>query len=86
MDSFLPISHSNWLLKWIPTLCNVLVKKATEAPRVSKLYSILCTVLKISSKYQYFENQEEVESTDRKHTFNMLLTFIKDLVGKSEEF
>lgn len=52
------------------------------------------TVIKISSKYQYFEKPIEqfgVEDpqeaqTERQNTFNMLLTFLKELIGKSEEF
>jgi hypothetical protein len=70
------------------------VRKATTTPRIPKLYTLLMTVIKISSKYQYFEKPIEqfgVEDpqeaqTERQNTFNMLLTFLKELIGKSEEF
>jgi len=89
LDSFLPESKHEWLVKWVPKLCSVLVKKASETPRISKLYSLLQTVLLISSKHNYFQltgkNELDVDS-ERRNTFNMLLTFLKELIGKSEQF
>jgi hypothetical protein len=87
LDLFLPDSHHEWLVKWVPKLCSVLVKKASETPRISKLYSLLQTVLLISSKHNYFQlaGSEDVEiESERRNTFNMLLTFLKELIGKSE--
>lgn len=54
LESFLRNSHDNWLLKWVPTFTAVLVKKATQTPRISKLYAVLKTILKICSKHKYF--------------------------------
>ena len=100
----MPNCKDQWLLKWIPRFCQVLVKKATTTPRIPKLYTLLKTVIQISSKHLYFEQSSliskisrtgmEVDSgnnvieadTERRNTFNMLLTFLKDLIGKSEEF
>jgi hypothetical protein len=53
--NFLPASYETWLLKWVPKLCQVLIKKATTTPRIPKLYVLLQTVLQISSKYKYFD-------------------------------
>ena len=39
LESFMNKSHSDWLLKWVPTFTAVLVKKASQTPRISKLYS-----------------------------------------------
>jgi len=67
----------------------MLVKKATQTPRIAKLYVLLKTVLKISAKYKYFDELTlDQRSTDneKKNIFNMLLTFLKELIGKSEEF
>ena len=84
-------SHDDWLLKWVPTFTAVLVKKATQTPRISKLYAVLKTILKICSKHKYFNHKAQksqvVESSSEvQNTYNMLLTFLKELIGKSEEF
>ena len=112
-------SHDDWLLKWVPTFTAVLVKKASQTPRISKLYSVLKTILKICSKHKYFKHSSSVGTSldfhaakesrvdgnvmmlginDRKvddsaiqcsevsNTYSMLLSFLKELIGKSEEF
>ena len=55
LEQFLRKSHADWLLKWVPTFTAVLVKKATQTPRISKLYAVLKTILKICSKHKYFK-------------------------------
>ena len=55
LEAFLLKSHDSWLLKWVPTLMTVFVKKATETPRISKLYALIKTVLMICSKNDYFK-------------------------------
>ena len=58
LESFLRKSHPDWLLKWVPTFTAVLVKKATQTPRISKLYAVLKTILKICTKNKYFNRSE----------------------------
>ena len=83
-------SHDDWLLKWVPTFTAILVKKATQTPRISKIYAVLKTILKICSKHKYFNKnmvlQQVKEMSEVQNTYNMLLTFMKELIGKSEEF
>jgi hypothetical protein len=55
LESFLRKCHDDWLLKWVPTFSAVLVKKATQTPRISKLYAVLKTILKVCSKHKYFK-------------------------------
>lgn len=99
LESFLRKSHDDWLLKWVPTFTAMLVKKATQTPRISKLYAVLKTILKICSKYKYFklganvasDSQDAVmgrasSASEVQNTFSMLLSFLKELIGKSEEF
>jgi len=86
LEAFLRKSHDDWLLKWVPTFTGVLVKKATQTPRISKLYAVLKTILKICSKYKYFHRRGEALAPEVKTTYSMLLTFLKELIGKSEEF
>ena len=46
-------------------------------------------MLLISSKHTYFQltGSDDVEAeSERRNTFNMLLTFLKELIGKSEQF
>ena len=80
------------MLKWVPTFTQALVKKSTQTPRISKIYSLLKTVLKVCSKHKYFERQANPNvdmgggESECKNTFSMLLTFLKELIGKSEEF
>lgn len=56
---FLPASYDKWLLKFVPKICQILVKKATGAPRIPKLYVLMQVVLEICSKYKYFELKAE---------------------------
>ena len=77
----------------MPTFTAVLVKKATQTPRISKLYAVLKTILKICSKHKYFKRQGAgdaasigKETSEVQNTYSMLLTFLKELIGKSEEF
>lgn len=119
LESFLSKSHDDWLLKWVPTFTAVLVKKASQTPRISKLYSVLKTILKICSKHKYFKHSGSVgspvafhaasesrvdsnvmmlgandrriddgaiQSSEVRNTYSMLLSFLKELIGKSEEF
>ena len=88
LESFLKKSHDDWLLKWVPTFASVLVKKATQTPRISKLYAVLKTILKICSKHKYFklDGREGSVASEVQNTYSMLLTFLKELIGKSEEF
>jgi hypothetical protein len=58
-------SHDDWLLKWVPTLTKVLVKKATETPRISKIYSLLKVVLIICSKHSFFKNSMHEEEEQK---------------------
>jgi DNA-dependent protein kinase catalytic subunit len=81
------------------------VKKSTQTPRISKLYTLLKTILMVCSKLKYFEKPITFDTTgldwhqiaqnkqrhaqmesERLNTFNMLLTYLKELIGKSEEF
>lgn len=56
LEKFLTKCLDESLLKWVPRFTEILVKKATRTPRVSKLYCILKTILQVCSKYKYFEN------------------------------
>ena len=49
---------------------------------------MLKTILKICSKHKYFNiNAQQVkEMSEVQNTYNLLLTFMKELIGKSEEF
>jgi hypothetical protein len=84
LELFLPNCKEQLLLKWIPTFCQLLVKKSSSAPRISKIYQLLKTMLKICSKHKFFRNCEQ--EAVKQNTYNMLLTFLKELIGKSEEF
>ena len=69
------------------------------SPRIPKLYTILKIILQISSKQAYFDspnsqpdmmcvdqdNGRDIK-TEQLNTYNMLLTFLKELIGKQEEF
>ena len=55
-------SHDDWVLKWVPTFTQMLIKKATETPRISKLYAVLKSILKICSKHKYFKQERAVSS------------------------
>ena len=73
----------------MPTFASVLVKKATQTPRISKLYAVLKVILKVCSKHKYFKRdtqQASTEASEVQNTYSMLLTFLKELIGKSEEF
>ena len=72
----------------MPTFTQVLVKKATQTPRISKLYAVLKTILKICSQHKYFTKtgEDAIASSEVQNTYSMLLTFLKELIGKSEEF
>lgn len=101
---FIPASYDHWLLKFVPQICQIIVRKATTAPRIPKLYVLMQVVLEICSKYKYFETKandsvmqidqlnseqqqiEDIAQSDKNNTYYMLLTFLKDLIGKSEEF
>jgi hypothetical protein len=43
----------------VPKICQILVKKATSAPRIPKIYVLLQVVLEICSKYKYFDLKAE---------------------------
>ena len=57
---------------------------------------MLKTILKICSKHGYFKRSLSAEmlasdgratsSSEVQNTYSMLLTFLKELIGKSEEF
>ena len=40
----------------------------------------------IAAKHQYFEVKEEAFRGEKLNTYNMLLTFLKELIGKQEEY
>jgi len=51
------------------------------------------TILKVCSKHKYFKVDGSIEnsqgpasSSEIQNTYSMLLTFLKELIGKSEEF
>jgi len=60
LELFLSNSYEEWLLKFVPEICTLIVKKATTAPRIPKLYVLLQVVLKICSKYKYFEAKDSI--------------------------
>lgn len=83
---FLVECKDQWFLRWIPTFCATVVKKATQTSRISKLYSLLKTAMVIAQKYHYFEVKDESLRGEKLNTYNMLLTFFKELIGKQEEY
>ena len=88
LEIFLLQCHDEWLWKWVPTFCKVLVKKAAQTPRIPKIYTLMKSVIVLTQKHRYFEDDSnpEIDLTERNNTFNMLLAFLKELIGKSEEF
>ena len=42
--------------------------------------------MQICSKHKYFEVNEESLKGEKLNTYNMLLTFFKELIGKQEEY
>jgi hypothetical protein len=63
-----------------------LVKKSIETPRIPKLYQILRTAMQVCNKYKYFNSNQIEDSGEKKITLNKLLSFFKELIGKSEEY
>ena len=94
----MPNCKPHWISKWVPRFCELIVKKETMSPRIPKLYTILKIILQISSKQAYFDSQPKADmmcvdqdngpdiKTEQLNTYNMLLTFLKELIGKQEEF
>jgi hypothetical protein len=71
----------------MPSFCSTVVKKASQTSRISKLYALLKTAMQIASKHRYFEiNDDEGMRGEKLNTFNMLLSFFKELIGKQEEY
>ena len=62
LELFIPASYDQWLLKFVPEMCRILVRKATTAPRIPKLYVLLKVVLETCSKYKYFETSRSEDS------------------------
>lgn len=79
---FLLECKDEWFLRWIPQFCSILIKKASQTPRISKLYALLKTSMIIASKFHFFEIKEEGFKGEKLNTYNMLLTFFKELIGK----
>ena len=86
IEMFLVSCKDQWFLRWLPSFCSTLVKKASQTPRISKLYCLLKVAMQICSKHKYFEANDDTFKGERLNTYNMLLTFFKELVGKQEEF
>lgn len=86
VEMFLLECKEEWFLRWLPSFCTTIVKKASQTPRISKLYSLLKTAMQIASKHKYFEAKEESFRGEKLNTYNMLLTFFKELIGKQEEY
>ena len=75
-----------------------MIKKSIETPRIPKLYQIIMISMRICNKYKYFdaigsENQKEtkqesgeIDSKEKINLFNRLLSYFKDLIGRSEEY
>ena len=55
LELFVPNCHDEWLLKWVPQLSEVLIKKSIETPRIPRIYQILRTSMQICNKYKYFD-------------------------------
>ncbi|CDW71353.1 dna-dependent protein kinase catalytic subunit [Stylonychia lemnae] len=89
-EMFLLQCKDQWFLKWIPQFTDTLIKKASQTPRISKLYQLLKVCMQICSNHRYFEVSDDIDSVAKKgekqNTYNMLLTFFKELIGKQEEY
>lgn len=48
--------HDEWILKWIPLMTEVLIKKSIDTPRIPRVYHILRTLMQVCSKYKFFDN------------------------------
>jgi hypothetical protein len=87
VEMFLLECKDKWFLRWMPSFSSTIIKKASHTPRISKLYSLLKTAMQIASKHAYFEiNDDEGMRGEKLNTFNMLLSFFKELIGKQEEY
>jgi hypothetical protein len=64
LEVFLPKCHNDWLLRWVPTMSEVLIKKTSETPRIPRLYQILRSLMQTCNKYRYFEHFRQ-QTTDR---------------------
>lgn len=82
LDVFVPKANGAWLLKWIPQLSEVIIKKAMETPRIPRLYQMLATLMQVCTRYFYFEEN----SDERLNVLQRLLAFFKDLAGRCEEY
>lgn len=80
LEVFLPKCQDARFLRWLPQFCQIVVRKASAAPRVSKLYSLLSTAMRIADKHNYFESLDKGD--EQLDAYNMLLAFFKDLIGK----
>ena len=93
-EMFLIDCNDQWFLRWAPTFCGTLVKKASQTPRISKLYSLLKTAMQICSKHKYFDSDElalrmddtQAERADKQSIYETLLSFFKELISKQEEY
>jgi len=84
LEIFLVKCRDDLFLRWLPKFCQVTIKKASQAPRVSKLYCLLSAAMRIAAKSKYFEKMDRGD--EQVNIFNMLLAFFKDLIGKQEEY
>lgn len=55
VEMFLLECKDSWFLRWLPSFTSTMVKKATQTPRISKLYSLLKTALVLACKHRYFD-------------------------------
>ena len=76
----------HWFLTWLPPFCSTIVKKASQTPRISKLYSLLKSAMQIAQKHKYFELHEDGLRGEKLNTYNLLLSFFKELIAKQEEY
>jgi len=38
LEVFVPHCHDKWLLKWVPRLSEVLIRKSIDTPRIPRIY------------------------------------------------
>jgi len=48
VEMFLLECRPQWFLRWIPQFCSQVVQKASQTPRVSKLYGLLKTAMQVA--------------------------------------
>ena len=54
LEMFLLECKDEQFLRWVNNFCTTIIKKATQTPRVCKLYSLLKVAMQICARHSYF--------------------------------